>query len=93
MAKLEIDINKLSPPERLNLIEELWTAYPRTPQTYRLPMLKRKNSTVDWMKWIKTARLAYLGKRFLREFVKASELAGRQSSSGSRRDRDPLSMV
>jgi hypothetical protein len=29
MAKLEIDINKLSPDERLDLIEELWAKSPR----------------------------------------------------------------
>ena len=42
MAKLEIDINKLSPQERLELIEELWDSLSQDPSSIPLTNAQAK---------------------------------------------------
>jgi putative addiction module component (TIGR02574 family) len=42
MAKLEIDINKLSPEERLDLIEELWDSLSADPANVPLTSAQTK---------------------------------------------------
>lgn len=42
MAKLEIDISKLSPQERLELIEELWDSLSRDPSNIPLTNAQAK---------------------------------------------------
>jgi putative addiction module component (TIGR02574 family) len=42
MAKLEIDINKLSPEERLDLIEELWDSLSEDPANIPLTNAQAK---------------------------------------------------
>jgi putative addiction module component (TIGR02574 family) len=51
MAKLEIDINKLSPEERLDLIEELWDSLSVDPANIPLtdPQAKELDRRLDEM--------------------------------------------
>ncbi len=45
MAKLEIDINKLSPDERLDLIEELWDSLSADPS--KIPLTDAQAKELD----------------------------------------------
>ena len=45
MAKLEIDINKLSPEERLDLIEELWDSLSTDPT--KIPLTEAQANELD----------------------------------------------
>ena len=45
MAKLEIDINKLSPEERLDLIEELWDSLSTDPG--KIPLTEAQANELD----------------------------------------------
>jgi putative addiction module component (TIGR02574 family) len=45
MAKLEIDISKLSPEERLDLIEELWDSLSTDPA--RIPLTEAQADELD----------------------------------------------
>jgi putative addiction module component (TIGR02574 family) len=45
MAKLEIDISKLSPEERLDLIEELWDSLSTDPA--RIPVAEAQADELD----------------------------------------------
>ena len=45
MAKLEIDISKLSPEERLDLIEELWDSLSTDP--WRIPLTEAQADDLD----------------------------------------------
>ena len=45
MAKLEIDINKLSPEERLDLIEELWDSLSEDPAN--IPLTEAQAKELD----------------------------------------------
>jgi putative addiction module component (TIGR02574 family) len=45
MAKLEIDINKLSPEERLDLIEELWDSLSTDPA--KIPITEAQANELD----------------------------------------------
>ena len=45
MAKLEIDINKLSPEERLALIEELWDSLSADPAN--IPLVEAQAEELD----------------------------------------------
>jgi putative addiction module component (TIGR02574 family) len=45
MAKLEIDISKLSPEERLDLIEELWDSLSADPA--RIPLTEAQADELD----------------------------------------------
>jgi putative addiction module component (TIGR02574 family) len=45
MAKLEIDISKLSPEERLDLIEELWESLSTDPA--RIPLTEAQADELD----------------------------------------------
>jgi putative addiction module component (TIGR02574 family) len=45
MAKLEIDINKLSPEERLDLIEELWDSLATEPA--KIPLTEAQANELD----------------------------------------------
>ena len=45
MAKLEIDINKLSPEERLDLIEELWDSLSTDPA--KIPLTEVQANELD----------------------------------------------
>ena len=45
MAKLEIDINKLSPEERLDLIEELWDSLSTDPS--KIPLTEAQSNELD----------------------------------------------
>lgn len=46
MAKLEIDINKLSPEERLGLSEELWDSLSADPA--KIPLTEAPANELDW---------------------------------------------
>ena len=45
MAKLEIDINKLTPEERLDLIEELWDSL--SPDPAKIPLTNAQVKELD----------------------------------------------
>ena len=45
MARPEIDINKLSPEERLDLIEELWDSLSTSPS--KIPLIEAQASELD----------------------------------------------
>jgi putative addiction module component (TIGR02574 family) len=45
MARLEIDINKLSPEERLDLIEELWDSLSTDPS--KIPLTEAQANELD----------------------------------------------
>jgi putative addiction module component (TIGR02574 family) len=45
MAKLEIDINKLTPEERLDLIEELWDSLSKEPA--KIPLTEAQAKELD----------------------------------------------
>jgi putative addiction module component (TIGR02574 family) len=68
MARLEIDINKLSPEERLDLIAELWDSLSTDSAK---PLTGPRANELDrrWPKWTRMTLWAPLGKQFSRAFV------------------------
>ena len=84
MARLDIDINKLSPEERLDLIEELWDSLSADPAKIPLTdaQAKELDHRVSEMDLWRTPS-ASPGKRFSRRFVNVGEPTCRYSATAA----------